>query len=317
MAFYPDTTATALRNRLAKLYDISADEIITANGADNILTLLISAYINAGDEVIYCIPTFPSYRSTTLLMGGVPVEVPLTKSWQFDLDGIFSKITAKTKLIFICNPNNPTGTMVPSDELKIFLEKVPDHVQVVLDEAYIEYRDQEDYLTGIVLHKKSYPVIVVRTFSKFYGLAGLRIGYAVACEDVLEPLLRIREPFAANRIAIEAAVAALDDEAFGRDHLLEVKKGKDYLTKELSRYGFEVVPSQTNFLFVNLKTDAVNVFEQLLSKGIIIRPCAPWGYPEHVRISVGTQAQNEEFTKAFSLIATQCINELMADGGRK
>lgn len=305
MGFYPDTTAKALRERLAAFHGLSSSDIMTANGADNILTLLISAYVNEGDEVVYCTPTFPSYRSATLLMGGMPVEVPMTTDWRYDLDAILKRITDKTKMIIICNPNNPTGTMLSSEAIVSFLDKVPDNIQVVMDEAYIEYTDQQDYMTGITLHKSSYPIITVRTFSKFYGLAGLRIGYAVASKSILEPLLRIREPFATNRLGINTAIAALDDQDVLQDRLMEIRKGKSYLTEELGSFGFEVTPSQTNFLFAHLKRDSVILFEQLLPLGIIIRPCTPWGYQEYARITVGTQEQNKLLIHALHSIRAE------------
>ncbi|HLR68871.1 MAG TPA: histidinol-phosphate transaminase [Virgibacillus sp.] len=305
VGYYPDTTAKALREQLAHFYNVSSEEIMTANGADNILTLLISAYVNKGDEVVYCTPTFPAYRSTTLLMGGVPVEVDLTADWCFDLDAIAEHITDKTKIIFICNPNNPTGTIVSSEQLVAFLDKVPNQVQVVLDEAYIEYVDDLDYMTGIKLYKKSYPVITVRTFSKYYGLAGLRTGYAVGSKEKLAPMLRIREPFATNRVAIHAATAALSDKEFAENHLQETKSGKEYLTEKLKELGFEVIHSHTNFLFVHLKKDSITLFERLLSYGIIIRPCAPWGYTEYARITVGTKEQNQFLLQILDTIQAE------------
>jgi len=226
MNLYPDSAAKLLTQEISKFYEINIDEIFTGNGADNVLTTLISAYISEGDEVLYCTPTFPVYKSMTLLMGGIPIEVPITIEWKYDLDEILARINQNTKIIFICNPNNPTGTVVTSEELINFLDKVPNNIHVVLDEAYIEYIDDNDYLTGVELFKRSYSIIVVRTFSKFYGLAGLRIGYAIAKKEVLEPMLQIREAFATNRVAIETAVAALNDEKFTKYHLSEIIKEK-------------------------------------------------------------------------------------------
>ncbi|WP_068675482.1 histidinol-phosphate transaminase [Oceanobacillus sp. Castelsardo] len=296
---YPDSTAKNLREKLAIFYNISREEIMTTNGADNAITLLISSYVNEGDEVVYSTPTFPAYRSTTILMGGIPVEVPVTEDWCFDLNAMYERITDKTKLVIICNPNNPTGTIVSKENLVDFLDKVPNHVQVIVDEAYAEYIDDKDYLTGIQLFKENYPLITVRTFSKFYGLAGLRVGYVVAKRDILEPVLRIREPFATNRIAIDAAIAALDDREYGKTHLKETREGKNYLSKELGSLGFEVFPSHTNFLFVHLKMDSLKLFKKLLPYGLIIRPCAPWGLSEYARITIGIKKENELFIKTL------------------
>ncbi len=290
---YPDASTTALREKLAELYEVRPEQVMTGNGADNVISLVISSYINEGDEVLYCSPTFPAYCSSTLLMGGTPVEVPLTDEVIFDLDALQAKITDKTKLIFVCNPNNPTGTIVEAERLKQFVKEVPDHVTVVLDEAYIEYVREESYVTGIDLFHEGYDIITIRTFSKFYSLAGLRVGYAIASEAILEPVLRIREPFACNRIAVAGAVATLDDIEFTEEHFKMNEVGKQFLTKEMTKLGFTVIPSATNFLFVDVKRDANQLFGDLLQRGVIVRPCTGWGYGEHVRISIGTKEQND------------------------
>jgi histidinol-phosphate aminotransferase len=298
---YPDAPATELREKLAAMYGIHTEQVITGNGADNVISFVISAYVNEGDEVLYCSPTFPAYRSSTLLMGGKPIEVPLTNEFAFDLDGLKANITNKTKLIFICNPNNPTGTIVDSNALEQFIANVPKHVTVILDEAYIEYVEKS-YETGIDFFKKGYPIITIRTFSKFYGLAGLRIGYAIASEEILEPLLRLREPFAVNRPAIAAAVATLDDKDYTERHRKMNEEGKYFLKKGMEKLGFTVYPSSTNFLFVHVKMNAKTLFDQLVKSGVIIRPCTGWGYDEFVRISIGTKRQNELLLETLKAI---------------
>ncbi len=290
---YPDTSASVLRETLATLYNVSADEIVTGNGADNVISLVISAYVNAGDEVLYCTPTFPAYRSSTLLMGGVPVEVSLREDFTFDLEALKEKITDRTKLIFICNPNNPTGTIVDHGELEQFIREVSEDVLVILDEAYIEYVDVDGYKTGIDFFKAGYSVLTIRTFSKFYSLAGLRVGYAIGRKEVLEPILRLRDPFALNRVAIAGAVASIGDEGFAQKHAKMNVEEKVFLTKQLEELGCTVYPSHTNFLFVDVKTDGFMLFENLLKHGFIIRPCAGWGLTNYVPI--GTHEQNEQF----------------------
>lgn len=299
---YPDAPATELREKLASLYGVLPEQVITGNGADNVISFVISAYVNEGDEVLYCTPTFPAYRSTTLLMGGTPVQVPLTEKFTFDLDGLKANITEQTKLIFICNPNNPTGTIVDSEALEQFIKDVPEHVTVVLDEAYIEYVRKENYLTGVDFFKKGYPVITIRTFSKFYSLAGLRIGYAIASEEIIEPMLRLREPFAVNRPAIAAAIATLDDTEFTERHFNMNEEGRRFLKEEMEKLGFIVYPSWTNFLFVHVKRDGKKLFDELLQKGIIVRPCHGWGYDGYVRISIGTKEQNEWLIETLKTI---------------
>ncbi|MEI3614089.1 histidinol-phosphate transaminase [Pseudogracilibacillus sp. SO30301A] len=299
---YPDAPATELREKLASLFGVLPEQVITGNGADNVISFVISAYVNESDEVLYCSPTFPAYRSSTLLMGGKPVEVPLKEGFVFDLEALKANITDKTKLVFICNPNNPTGTIVDSNALEQFIGDVPEHVTVIIDEAYIEYVQENNYETGIDFFKKGYPVITIRTFSKFYGLAGLRIGYAIASKEILEPMLRLREPFAVNRPAIAAAVAALDDKEYTERHFKMNEEGKHFLKDEMERLGFIVYPSSTNFLYVHVKRDGKKLFDELLQKGIIVRPCTGWDYNEYVRISIGTKEQNELLIETLKTI---------------
>ncbi|WP_045522658.1 histidinol-phosphate transaminase [Neobacillus niacini] len=305
---YPEPSCRELREKLGVKYDVSADKIIVANGADHIITLIGNAYINSGDEVIYCKPTFTSYREITLLMGGIPIEIPLNKDFEADLNGILNAITSKTKLIFICNPNNPTGTVVKNDELESFLNQVPDGVLVILDEAYAEYISINGYRSGIDFVKKGYPVITIRTFSKFYGLAGVRIGYAVSSEAYLEPLLAVKQTFSVNRIAIAGALAALDDIEFLNKMLLELYEEKERLTIELQKMGFVVINSQANFLFVDMKQEVSTLFNKLMKKGILIRPCSPWSLKTFSRITIGTFDQNNSLINALKEIQQEMLS---------
>ncbi|MDU2242576.1 MAG: aminotransferase class I/II-fold pyridoxal phosphate-dependent enzyme, partial [Paenibacillus sp.] len=216
---YPEPTSAEVRRMLGEQYGIDPGQIVVSNGADNVLMLIGQAYINSGDEVVYCVPTFPVYRTSTVMMGGVPVEVPLTGDYKFDLDRILDSITVLTKLVYICNPNNPTGTIVGSDELEAFLRKVPSHVIVVLDEAYVEFVGLPGYKKGVEFIKEGYNVISVHTFSKLYGLAATRIGYAIASPQLLAPILAVREPFPVSRLAAAAAAASLEDTEY-RDFIL-------------------------------------------------------------------------------------------------
>ncbi|MFK2827256.1 histidinol-phosphate transaminase [Bacillus sp. B190/17] len=300
---YPEATCSELRKKLGSLYDIDSDQIIVGNGADNVITLIGSAYINPGDEVIYCTPTFPAYRTITLLMEGTPVEIPVDENYTFDLQAILSAINDKTKLIFICNPNNPTGTIVEEDQLEAFLKQVPPHVVVVLDEAYAEFIGREGYHTGPDFVKAGYPVIFVRTFSKLYGLAGTRIGYAAGSKEHIAPIQAVREPFAANRIANAGAVAALDDEEYKNKTIQENKQEMKKLIKELQALGYDVAESHANFLFVDLKEDAVQLFEALMKEGILIRPCIAWGLGTHARITIGSAQQNEHLLQALRKVS--------------
>lgn len=302
LGLYPDTGATKLRKLLAKSYKIGYEEIMTANGADEILSLLISAYINDGDEVIYGSPTFSTYRSETILMGGVPVECSLTDDWKYDLNKILNSINKNTKMIILCNPNNPTGTAVSDEDLKKFLNSIPKNILIVLDEAYIEYYEHETgNKSGIDFYKYySNNLFIVRTFSKFYGLAGLRIGYLIASQENLEPIQRIRPAFATNRVAIEAACAAFKDQEYANKHAIENTSQKRFLTTELEDLGYSVVPSTTNFLLVNMNKNCDVIFKQLLSKGIIIRPCSQWDLDNFIRVTVGREKENRLLVRELS-----------------
>lgn len=302
---YPDSTCGELRSKLSEQFGLTEDHFVVTNGADNVITLVGSAYINPGDEVIYCVPTFPAYRTVTVLMGGIPVEVPMTTSFRYDLKAITERITERTKLVFICNPNNPTGTIVTNEELDTFLENIPEHVIVVLDEAYIEFIDDKNYRNGIDYIRSCRPVISIRTFSKLYGLAGLRVGYAVASEQMLKPILAVREPFAVNRLAQDAAVASLEDEDYKRTILDANKSGMQYLYQSFTSLGYDVVQSHTNFLFVDMKCDTSIMFERLMRMGILIRPCAAWGLKNYARITIGSEEQNRKLVDALKKLSKE------------
>lgn len=299
---YPEPTGRELREKLAGIYQLAPEQFLVANGGDNVITLIGTAYINPGDEVIYCTPTFPAYRTITLLMEGIPVEIPVTEDYTYDLDGILASINENTKLIFICNPNNPTGTIVEEDKLEAFLKQIPSHVIVVLDEAYVEFINREGYRTGIDFVKEGYPVIFIRTFSKLYGLAGTRIGYVAGNEEYIEAIRAVREPFAANRMAQAGAIAALDDIEYKQKSLQENKREAEMLIKELSALGFSVTETHANFLFVDVKEDGMKLSDALMREGILIRPCAAWGLHTYVRITIGTAEQNKRLVNSLRKI---------------
>lgn len=290
---YPDPTGIGVRERLASLHGISPDQFVLGNGADHLITLLGSAYINEGDEVIYCAPTFGSFRTSTVIMGGVPVELPLTDDFTYDLDAMLDAITDKTKLLYVCNPNNPTGTILKEGALEEFLKQVPSHVLVVLDEAYAQFISDENYTKGIDLIKKGYPIITLRTFSKLYGLAGTRIGYVMGNEDVLGAMKTVRPTFEVNRVALAGAKATLDDLTYSEETLKTIIGEIRRLTDVYSNLGFNVIDSHANFIFMDLKQDAGHLTEELLKKGLIIRPCTPWGLETYARISIGTPEEND------------------------
>ncbi|TDK60246.1 aminotransferase class I/II-fold pyridoxal phosphate-dependent enzyme [Bacillus salipaludis] len=234
-----------------------------------------------------------------MLMEGTTIEVPLLENHTYNLEGILTAINENTKLIFICNPNNPTGTILAENELELFLKSIPPHVIVVLDEAYVEFIDRERYRTGIDYVKEGYPVIFVRTFSKLYGLAGTRIGYAAARVEYIETIQAVREPFSANRIAHAGALAALDDQEYINKSLRENKREMLELTNKLKTLGFDVIESHANFLFVDMKEHVMVLSQALMQEGILIRPCIAWGLQSHARISIGTSEQNKLLIKSL------------------
>jgi histidinol-phosphate aminotransferase len=231
-------------------------------------------------------------------MGGKPIKVKL-KDFTHDLDTMLRKVNRKTKLVFICNPNNPTGTTVFLEAFNYFLSRLPQHVMVVLDEAYGDFVEEAFYPNGLDYIREREQVIVLRTFSKVYGLAGLRIGFALGREDLVNCLYQVRDPFPVHRLAQVAAVAALNDEDHAIRSIQLVYQGKRYLYKELDRLGLFYVPSQANFIFIDFEKDSGEIFQALLKEGVIIRPGKVWGYPTFARVTIGRMEDNHRFIKAL------------------
>ncbi|HHV34633.1 MAG TPA: histidinol-phosphate transaminase [Syntrophomonadaceae bacterium] len=291
---YPDSNCYYLKREMASFFSLSEDHFIFGNGADEIIKMIGEAFLNPGDEVIHAWPTFSEYIFATKLMGAKPCSVPVGENFQHDLDKISEQIGSKTKLIFICNPNNPTGTIIRRQEMLDFFEKIPSDIVVVVDEAYYEYVTDPQCSSAVDLINKN-RVIVLRTFSKIYGLAGLRIGYGIANPEIISIIDRVREPFNVNLMAQEAAVAALRDQ----DHVSQSKEividGKAYLYRQFDRLGLKYIPSETNFIFVNIKRDSRKVFTALLKEGVIIRTGDIFDQPNYIRVTVGTPEQNKRF----------------------
>jgi histidinol-phosphate aminotransferase len=295
---YPEGRCTLLIRKMSKRLDIEEDMITFSNGADNCILLIASAFINEGDEVVMGYPSFFVYQSVTKIMGGKAIEVKL-KNHTHDLDAMLERVGKNTKLVFVCNPNNPTGTIVKKAELDNFISHLPDHTILVLDEAYFEFASDKDYPDGLEYIKQGHNVISLRTFSKIYGIAGLRIGYALGCPEFIAALNRVREPFPVSRVAQAAALAALEDEEYKERVLNNNEEGKAYLYNEFQKLGLPYAPSQTNFVFVDLKNDCQRVFQDLLKKGIIIRPGNLWECNTCVRITIGTMEQNKTAIEAL------------------
>jgi histidinol-phosphate aminotransferase len=282
---------------LAKKFDLDTRWLVIGNGSNDIIDLVARTYLDAGDESIISEYGFAMYHNAIQSVGATTLTVPATE-YGHDLKAMLTAVTPRTKVIWIANPNNPTGTFIPADEIQHFLDMVPKEVMVVLDEAYYEYLehgDQADTLHWPI----DYPnLIVLRTFSKVYGLAGLRVGYGVASAETADLLNRVRLPFNVTGPAISAAAAALDDEEFvHRSHEMNIE-GRKKLLNGLEDLGLECMPAYGNFVTFKL-TDAQKVYEQLLEKGIILRPLKPYGLGEWLRVSVGLPTENERFLEAL------------------
>ena len=303
---YPEGSSRALREKLAHKLKIDQEMIIVGNGADNIIDLVGMAFINEGDGVITGEITFPAYETITKIMGGKLILVKL-KDFRFELEGIVQRINEKTKIIFLCNPNNPTGTIVDKKAVDKFIKQVPENVVVVFDEAYYDYVEDKNYLSGLPYILEGKNVIVIRTFSKIAGIAGIRVGYGIAKPELIGYLRCVVSPFPVNRLAQVAALASLDDEEHYRKVLKTNQKGKRYLYRELKKLGFFYVPTETNFIFLDLKEDSEIVFEKLLKKGVIIRPGKIYGCPNFIRVTIGTTYENQKFILALKEVIDKNI----------
>ena len=298
---YPEGPCPDLRRALARKFFVSEENIVISNGADNLLVLVAGAFLNDGEEAVMATPTFSMYPTVTRIMGGKTVEVGL-KAYTHDLPSMLKAVNRRTKLIFVCNPNNPTGTIVSRKQLNAFLTKVPDRVIVILDEAYWDFADSPEYPKGLDYVRQGRPIIVLRTFSKVYGLAGLRIGYAVGRADLMDCLYRVREPFPVHRLGQAGAVAALTDRAHEQKSIRMVIEGRKYLYRELERMGLFYLPSQANFIFMDLGKDSKEVLQDLLREGVIIRPGYIWGYPTFARVTVGRLEDNKKLIRALKKV---------------
>jgi len=296
MHLYPDANCFNLKKRLSAVTGIEEAGILIGNGSDEILMLLAQTFLNRGDEIIYAKPSFSEYEFTAKIMGAQCIEVPLV-DFTHDLDSILKAINDKTKIVYICNPNNPTGTIVKDAEIERFMDKVPDNVLVAFDEAYCEYVESDDFTSGLKYVQAGRNAIVLRTFSKIYGLAALRVGYALTRPEIAQAVEMITEPFNVNMLAQIAALAAIDD----NEHVSKSQNinsiGKKYLYNEFDQLGLYYVPTEANFIFVNTGKNSQEVFKSLLQKGVIVRTGDIFGYPDFIRVTVGTESENERFIK--------------------
>jgi histidinol-phosphate aminotransferase len=298
---YPDGGAFRLRAALAERHGVRFEEIAIGAGADGLVDGISQAVLDSGDEIVCGWPSFPSYVIYALKLGAEPRRVPL-RDQRYDLDVLVDAVTPQTKLVYVCHPNNPTGTMNTRAELDAYFERVPEHILTVLDQAYFEYIDDPDYPDGIEEYfKRGRRVIVLRTFSKIYGLAGLRVGYGVGPADLVTALGKTRRAFDLTTPAQEAALASLDasDELERRRQLNNT--GRTELERVLVEAGYTPTgPAVANFLFVDLREDAEPVFAALLGQGVIVRPLAGFGAPKAIRVTVGTPDEHVFLAEALA-----------------
>jgi len=294
---YPDGGAYRLRQALADRWKVSLDHIILGNGSDEILGLLARTFLAPGDEAVMADQTFVIYKMEVTAAHGKAVIVPLV-NWTHDLDGMAKAITPKTRLVFLCNPNNPTGTMVAADAVARFMAQVPENVIVVFDEAYLEYVRDPHFPDSLQYVTQGRNAIVLRTFSKIYGLAGLRIGYGITTPEITNGLNRVRPPFNANTLAQRAALAALgDDEHVAKSRAVNAA-GMQQLECGLRALGFAAIPSQANFVYFDVKRDGRRVFDALLREGVIVRHIEG----TMLRVTIGQPDENQAFLDALKKV---------------
>jgi histidinol-phosphate aminotransferase len=300
---YPDGGAYRLRAALAQLHDLRFDEVAVGAGSDGLVDGLSQIALDPGDEIVCGWPSFPSYVIGARKLGAVPRMVPLRDD-RYDLKAMLGAITPRTKLVYVCHPNNPTGTMNSRAELDAYFEGVPDHVLNVLDQAYFEYIDDPDYADGIAEYLKAgHRVVVLRTFSKLFGLAGVRVGYALAAPAVVTALGKVRRAFDITTPAQEAALASLDDRQEVERRRLENAAQRPELERILREHGLEPAgPAVANFLYCDIGEDSRPLFEQLLREGVIVRPTHGFGGPTAIRVTVGTADENAFLARALDRV---------------
>jgi len=295
---YPDGSGFYLRQALAKKHGASPDQIVLGNGSNELIELLVRAFLRPGDEAVVPHPSFVVYPMIVQAAGGVRVMVML-KEHRLDLEAMARAITPMTKMVFVANPNNPTATIVTADEVEHFMARVPERTIVVFDEAYIEFALGPDFPETLTYVRQGRKVVVLRTFSKAASLAGLRVGYGVADADAIALMNRIRQPFNVNSLAQAAALAALEDDG----HILEcvrmIEAGRHFLYDEFKTLGVQYVPARANFILVDVGRSAADIYQKLLHEGVIVRPMTPFGMETALRITVGTPEENRKLVKAL------------------
>lgn len=300
---YPDGKISSLIKKLAAFYLLNEEQFLIGNGSEEIIRLLSRAYINPGDEAVMAEVTFPRYETNVVIEGGKAITVPLVNGIH-DLTSMEKKITEKTKMVFVCNPNNPTGTIVGKNELYNFIEKVPSNVLIVLDEAYYEYVNSDHYLQSVPLLDSHPNLIIIRTFSKIYGLAGLRVGYGMMDAKIVKELHKVKEVFNVNQVAQVAAESALDDQSFIDSCTEKNAVERIFVCEQLTDIGLGFYPSQSNFVYVYCQYPVV---AKLIKSGILVRQMKIEGFAEAFRLTLGTRADNKAFLDALRELQSERV----------
>lgn len=302
---YPDADASVLRQAIAEQYGVEKQQVITTNGADELITLISEAFLEEGDEIIVPSPSFSEYDFGAHIMGAVVKQVPFDQGFQYNIDKLLEAITEKTKIIYICSPNNPTGTYITKKQMEYLLAKLKD-ILVVFDGAYSQFADEEDYTNGLEFVNAGHPIIALQTFSKIYGIAGVRIGFGIASPEIIKSILKVKEPFNVNTLAQIAATAAITDIEHVTASFNANIQGRDFLYKNFEKLGLAFIDTTANFILVQLGSNGEEVYQQLMSKGIIVRYGKTWGLPEYIRVTIGTEEENEFFIETL----TEILNPL-------
>lgn len=298
---YPDGRSTLLIEALAGHFNLDTDCFIVGNGSDEIFALITGTFLEEGQDVITADSTFSEYNFSGLLFGGHVIKVPL-KEGRFDPEGLLKAVTEKTSLVFIANPNNPTGTFLDSDEIRNFLKKLPEDVILVLDEAYAEFVTHKDFCSGRDLLMEYPNLVVTRTFSKIYGLAGLRLGFAMGHPTLVQEIFRSKQAFNVNLLAQKAGAEALKDYEFIEKTLKLCREGKEFLYNALDEEGYFYYPSEANFICIKVNRDSKEVFDAFLDQGMAIRPLSSFGMNDWIRYTIGTDEQNREFIRLLKTL---------------
>jgi histidinol-phosphate aminotransferase len=297
---YPEGSGYYLKDALAKKlgHNISQDELILGNGSNELLDIAVRTFMSPGDEAVMARPSFVVYSMAVQAVGARAIEIPLTLDYRHDLQAMAGAVNEKTKIVFIANPNNPTGTINSKDEFESFMKRIPDNVLVVVDEAYFEYVVDADYPDTLQYFMKHSNLLILRTFSKAYGLAGLRIGYGIGRKELVVEMNKIRAPFNTSTLSQLAALHALSDDEHLEKSIAVNEAGKEYLYKELDALNLQYVPTQANFIYMPIKRNAKEIYESLLKKGVIIRPMGA----QEIRVTIGLPEENRRFIETLKTV---------------